>query len=154
MSSLEAVGTSSLHSSLKVPPCPFQQNSSSSPSCPAPALCNHSQPSKQGGHRHSHSRDKYSAISAATRARADTQTPVQRTGSTQSISFCCLMWWTQSTVPDTAWGAHTLRSQQTHPQSRNFIPLFSRKEAADKTIYTSLPLHNHHLQRPSILIAH
>lgn len=58
------------------------------------------------------------------------------------------MGWTQATVPDTAWGAHPEVSA--NPQSGNFISLCKRKEVVDKATYTSLPLHNHNLQRTSI----
>lgn len=46
-------------------------------------------------------------------------------------------------------GQHTLKTEQTHPQSRNFIPPFKRKLIAVKTTYARLPLHNCSLQSAS-----
>lgn len=107
LSSLAAVGTSSLHSSLEVPPMPLLAERFLQPLLPCLSPLQSFTAPWAGCHRPFRSRGKYSALSAAAGVGGDTETLVQRTGSTLSISFCCVMRHTQVTISAPVWGPHS-----------------------------------------------
>lgn len=137
MSSLEAVGTSSLHSSLKVPPMPFPAEQFLQPLLPCPSSLQSFTALRAGGVAGTSTRGTNIQPLQQQREREATETLAQRTGSGEAgphkafpSPVSCDGH--KSLLPP-QFGEHTLRSQQTHPQRRNFIFLFRRKEIADKT---------------------
>lgn len=101
-----------MHSSLKVPPMPLPAEQFLQPLLPCPSsLQSFTALQARGGHRHFHSRDKYSAISAATSVGDDTQTPAQGTGSWEAAPHgafppAVLCNRRKSLFPATVCGAH------------------------------------------------
>lgn len=153
MSSLGAVGTSSLHSSLKVPPMPLPAEQFLQPLLPCRAFCNHSQLREPGGRRHFRSQDKnFSHFSSHQSGRRHGPLCGEPGAGKPPRAFPVLCYVTGTThfpLLQPRFGERTQRARQTCWQSRNFISLFRRKETADKSTETSFLLQDCSLQRAS-----